>query len=102
VALAALANHCLGLSVREVLNALLGVEVELDPEALVLRVDEAEGVAPEHVHVAVARRDATVAHRDRDLMQRLGQRGPEVPVVLRAPQVRAGIALHRAIEAGKT
>ena len=30
-------------------------EVELDPDALVVRVDEAEGVAAEAVHVAVRR-----------------------------------------------
>jgi hypothetical protein len=37
-------------SVR-LLDALLRLEVELDPEALVLRVDEAEGVRAEAVHV---------------------------------------------------
>ena len=39
-----------------------------------------------------------VAHRDRDLVQRLGQRGPEVPVVARAAQVGARVALHGVVE----
>jgi hypothetical protein len=51
VALAVLADQCLGLGVGEVLDALLALEVELDPEALVGRVDEAEGVRAEAVHV---------------------------------------------------
>ena len=87
-------------SVR-LLDALLRLEVELDPAALVPRVDEAEGVAAEAVHVAVGRRDAAVAHDDGDLVQCFGQRGPEVPVVLRAAQVGARVALDRVVEVGE-
>ena len=75
--------------------------MELDPEALVVGVDEAESVAAEAVHVAVGRRDAPVAHDDGDLVQRFGQRGPEVPVVLGAAQVGARIALDRVVEVGE-
>ena len=87
--------------VGQVLDALLRLEVELDPVALVLRVDEAEGVAGEAVHVAVGGRNAAVAHDDGDLVQRFGQRGPEVPVVLRAAQVGARVALDRVVEVGE-
>ena len=55
------------------------LEVELHPVALVLRVDEAEGVRTEAVHVPVAGRDAALAHDDGDLVQHLGQQGPEIP-----------------------
>lgn len=45
-------------------------------------------MAAEAVHVAIGRRNATVAHDDGDLVQRFRQRGPEIPVALRA--ARAG------------
>ena len=77
------------------------LEVELDPGALVCGVDEAEGVAAEAVHVAIARRDAAIAHDDRDLVQRLGQQRPEVPVVVGAAQVGARVALHGVVEVGE-
>ena len=53
------------------------------------------------MHVAVGLRDAAVAHDDGDLVQRLGQVGPEVPVVLGAAQVRARVALDRVVEVGE-
>src|SRR5256885_13923015 len=68
------------LGIGEVLDALLADPVELDPVAFVAGVDEAVGVRAEAVHVAVAARNAPVAHDDGDLVQRLGQAGPEVPV----------------------
>jgi hypothetical protein len=49
VALAVLADDRLGLGVGQVLDAVLGLEVEFDPEALVLGVDEAERVTAETV-----------------------------------------------------
>lgn len=49
--------------------ALLGLEVELDPEALVGRVDEAEGVAAVAVHLPQAPGNAAIAEEDGDLMQ---------------------------------
>ena len=57
--------------------------MEFHPEAFVVRVDEAECVAAESVHVAVARRNAAIAHDDRYLMQRFGQEGPEVQLFWR-------------------
>jgi len=98
VALPALADKGLGLGVGQVLDALLGAEVELDPEALVLGVDEAEGVAAEAVHMTIRRRDAPVAHDHGDLVQSLGQGGPEVPVVLGAAQIGARVALDRVVQ----
>src|SRR5260221_205398 len=81
------------LGIGEVLDALLADPVELDPVAFVAGVDEAVGVRAEAVHVAVAARNAPVAHDDGDLVQRLGQAGPEVPVVLGRAQVGVGVAL---------
>ncbi|MNZ65480.1 hypothetical protein D3C78_836760 [compost metagenome] len=49
--------------------ALLCLEVELDPEALVGRVDEAEGVAAVAVHLPQAPGDAAIAEQYGDLMQ---------------------------------
>ncbi len=98
MALAVLADELGRLLVAEVPDALLADPVELDPGALPGGVDQAEGVAAEPVHVAVAQRDAPLAHRDGDLVERLGQQGPEVPVVLRAAQVGARVALHGVVQ----
>jgi hypothetical protein len=71
------------------------LKVELHPEALVLRVDEAEGVAAEAVHVAVAGRDAAVAHHDGDLVQRLGQQVQKSQLFARCACWCAGRASRR-------
>lgn len=68
VALAILANEYLGLRIRQILDPLLGLEMELDPEPLSLVVDEAECVAAEQVHVSIGERYPALAHGNRDLM----------------------------------
>ena len=98
VALAVARDDLAGLGVGEVLDALVGLEVELHPHALVVLVDQAERVAAEAVHVPVAGRDAAVGHDDGHLVQRLGQAGPEVPVALRRVHVGVRIALHHVVE----
>ena len=98
VAFAVASDQFGGFGIGQVLNALLRDEVELDPEALVVRVEQAEGVAAKTVHVAVAARDTPVAHHDGDLVQRFGQQGPEVPVVLGAALVGARVALDGAVQ----
>ena len=75
--------------------------MEFDPDALVRRIDHREGVAAEQVHMAEALRDAAVGHDDRDLVQRLGQQCPEIPVVVGAAQPGARVALDRVVEVGK-
>ncbi len=72
-ALAVAADDLRRLRIAEVLDALLGAPVELDPAALIVGVDEAVGVRAEAVHVAVAGRDAAFAHDDGDLVQRFRQ-----------------------------
>ncbi len=96
-----LGDDRLGLFVGQVFDALLGLEVELDPVPLVLGVDEAEGVAAEAVHVAVGIGDTPVAHHDGNLVERLRQGAPEVPIVLGAAHVGAGIPFHRVVEVGE-
>ncbi len=70
MALAVLADHGLGFGVRQVLDALLGTEMELGPDALVCNAEEAVGVTAEAVHMTKTLRNAAVAHGDRDLVQR--------------------------------
>ncbi len=101
VAFPVLGDDRLGLFVGQVFDPLLGLQVELDPVPLVLGVDEAEGVAAETVHVAVGGGDAPVAHDDGDLVERLRQGGPEVPVVLGAAHVGAGVPFHGVVEVGE-
>ena len=98
MALAVARDDLAGLFVGEVLDALLGLEVELHPHALVIFVDQAERVAAEAVHVTVAGGDAAVGHDDGHLMQRLGQARPEVPVALRRVHVGMRVALHHVVE----
>ena len=96
-----LGDNGFGFGVGQVFDALLRPEMEFHPEAFVVRVDEAECVAAESVHVAVARRNAAIAHDDRYLMQRFGQEGPEVPVVFGAVHVGAGIAFDHVVQVGE-
>ncbi len=71
MSLPALADGSLCLCVGQVFDPLLGFEMELNPEALVLGVDKTEGVAAEPVHMAVGGRDSSVAHHDGHLVERL-------------------------------
>ena len=98
VALAVFRDDRLGLLVGQVLDALLRVKVELDPDTLAFRVDHAVCMAAEPVHVAVGVGDPAVAHGDRHLVERLRKGCPEVPVVLCRPHVRLRVALDGAIE----
>ena len=102
MALAVLADKRLGFSIRQVLNALLGAEMEFDPGALVCGVNEAVGVAAESMHVAETFRDAALAHDDRDLMQGFRQQRPKIPVVVGAAHAGPRIALDGMVEIGKT
>ena len=54
------------------LNALHDLEVEFDPEALVLGIDEAVRVAAIAVDEAITLGQAAVAEQDRDLVQAFG------------------------------
>ncbi|MND83629.1 hypothetical protein D3C80_754970 [compost metagenome] len=81
--------------------ALLCLEVELDPEALVGVVDEAEGVAAVAVHLPQAPGDAAIAEQYGDLMQGLRMAGPEVPGCGGAAQVGARIPLLGVDEIGE-
>jgi len=71
-----------GFGVGPVLDALHGLEVELDPLALVLRVDKRVGVRAEAIDVAKALREPAIGHQDGDLVQALGRIG-------QAPQRRS-------------
>ena len=82
-------------------DPLLGAEMEFDPDALVRRVDHRKGVAAEEVHIPEALRDAAVGHDDCDLVQRFGQQGPEIPVIVGAAHPGARVALDRVVEIGK-
>src|SRR6266404_1426623 len=87
--------------VGEVLDALLRAEMKLDPDAFIGGIKHREGMAAEQVHMAEALRNAAIGHNDRDLVQRLRQQRPEIPVVIRAAQPGAGVALDRMVEVGE-
>jgi len=100
--LAVFANHGPGFLIRQVLDTLVGFECEFHPEALVIGVDEAEGVAAEPMHVTEASGNTSLALDDGDLMERLGQQGPEIPVALRTPHTGSRIAFDGVVEIRKT
>ena len=79
VCLPVLAHQGLAPGVSQVLDALLSAEVEFDPDPLVLRVDQAVGVATEAMHVAEGAGDAALAHDDRHLVERFGQQASRNP-----------------------
>ncbi len=89
------------LRVAPVLDALLGLEVELDPEALVLRIDERVGMRTEAVDMAIGLRQAAVRHQDRHLMQAFRRKRPEVPHRQRRAHVGARMTLLRVDEVGE-
>ena len=99
-----LGGHRLRLGVGEVLDALLGLEVVLDPEALAAGVDPQEGVAAVAVHVAPGLGRAAVAHQEGDLVRRLRRERPEVPLRVVAPQpvgVHALLRVDKVLELGR-
>src|ERR1700736_4059178 len=73
--------------------ALSALEMELDPETLVLAVDERVGVRSEPIHMAYARRQAAVRHQDRHLVQALRAERPEIPHRGRRAQIGPGMPL---------
>jgi hypothetical protein len=72
VVVAVLARDAVGFGLGEALDALVGLEVVLDPEAFSGRVHPHVGVRRVAVHVAPGLRDAAVAHQVRHLVSRLG------------------------------
>jgi len=86
------------LGVGEVLDALLRAELKLDPDAFIGGIDHRERMAANRCIVAEALRNAAIGHNDRDLVQRLRQQRPEIPVVIRAAQSGARVALDGMVE----
>nr|GEU28368.1 hypothetical protein [Tanacetum cinerariifolium] len=78
---------------RQVLDALLRLEVPLAVHALARVVDQAEGMAAETVHVAVAVRRAAVREQHRHLVQAFRRLAPEVEHHGRRLQIGLRVAL---------
>ncbi len=98
VVVGVLAGDAIGLGLGEELDALVGLEVVLHPEALARGVDPHVGVAGVAVHVPPGRGDAAVAHQPRHLVRGLGRQRPEVPLHVVVAQAVVGAALLRADE----
>src|ERR1700726_3431409 len=75
--------------------------MEFHPSALVLGINHREGVTSEEMHMPKGLRYSAVGHDDRDLMECLWKKGPEVPVILSAPKAGAGVALDGVVEVGE-
>src|SRR5260370_42565912 len=92
------AGELRGLFPRKVLNALFSLKVEFHPNALAFRVDEAEGMTREVIHVSVVLRCTPVAEKNRDLVERLRRKRPEIPHHSRRLKISLRIALLRVDE----
>ena len=90
-----------GLCLREELDALIGLEVVLHPEALARSIDPLVGVRAESVHVAPGLRNTTITHQPRHLVRRLRPQCPEVPLHVVVTQARAGQSLLTTDEVGE-
>ena len=101
MAFAVFGYYCFGFFISQVLDALLCFQVELDPEPLVLGIDEAEGMAAESMHMAVRIRNTAVTHDDGHLVQRFRERGAEVPLILGTSHIGAGVSLDSMVEVRK-
>ena len=98
VVVGVLAGQPVGLLLGEEVDALVGLEVVLHPEALAFGVDPHVGVARVAVHVPPALGDAAVAHQPGDLVGRLGRQRPEVPLHVVVAQAVVRTALLGADE----
>ena len=98
IALPIICHNRSGSFVREILNTLLCAEVELHPCAPVVGIDHREGVASEAMHMPEGLGNSAVGHDNRDLMECLGKKSPEVPVILSAPKTGARVALDGVVQ----
>jgi hypothetical protein len=55
-------------------------------------------MATESMHVTISAGITAVTHQDRNLMQRLRQQGPEVPVALSAAHISARVSFYGVIQ----
>ncbi len=97
MALAILGNDCLSFCISQVLYALLGFKMELNPESLVFSIDQAEGMATEAVHMAVRVRNTSVAHNDSHLVQRFWEIGEEIPLVTSTAHISTRVSFNSVI-----
>lgn len=76
-----LAKQGAGLVVGEVLDAGESLEVQFDPDCLVVLVEPPESVRTIAVHMSEPVRSASVTHQDGHLVGRFGTQPPKVPDV---------------------
>ncbi|MPM95887.1 hypothetical protein SDC9_143043 [bioreactor metagenome] len=101
MALPVIGNNLCCLFISKVLNALLCLEREFDPEPFVLGIEEGVGMRPIPIHMPVGLGNTTVSHGDGHLMQGLRKVRPEIPVVLSRAHIGPGVTLHRMVEVWK-
>src|SRR6056297_1279544 len=73
-------SHPIGFFIDHKIDALIGLEVILDPELFALGIDPHVGMAGVAVHVSIALGHAAVTHQNGHLMGGLRRQSPEVPL----------------------
>lgn len=101
VAFAIIADDVRGFTVRQIVDTLLTAEMKFYPYTFVCLVDEAECVRAETVHGAIGFGRASITHHDCNLMKRLRQQAPEIPIVIGATHACARVSFDGVIEIRK-
>lgn len=96
-----LLSHLRCLISGEVLDALASLVVVLDIVNITLIIDPSKGVGSVAIHVAVAERRASIAHKNGDLVESLGRVGPKVKGGIGILQVANGASLLRVDKVGE-
>ena len=84
--------------VSQVLDALLGAQMEFDPDPFIFGIDHAEGVTAKTMHMAIGEGNAAVTHDNGHLVQCFGQRSPEIPVIRGRTQVGLRVTFDSPVE----
>ena len=91
-------RQLVGLVLGQALDALVRLEVELDPRLRAVGGDELVRVRTVSIHVTERLRDSAVTHQPGHLVRRLGRQGPEIPLHVVVSKTGIGHALLTADE----
>lgn len=85
----------------QILDALIGLQMEFGVDRFTLGIDQLEGMGSVSIHVGVAIGSAAIAEQEAHLVRGLGTQGEEVPEHVRILQMRLRIPLLGVNEAGE-
>lgn len=87
-----LASHSLRFWPSKVLDTLISLEMQLDPECLAFTIDPAESMRSVAVHMAEVQWRASIGHEHSHLVHAFRNQTPEIPDHVRTLQVGLRVA----------